>query len=67
MEYKGVIFDLVSKSTLYDAGLNLSNLLSNWKFEVITGLSTEAYKKPNPLVALQILICIPLIMPECML
>ncbi|MEN6444450.1 MAG: HAD family hydrolase [Candidatus Cloacimonas sp.] len=31
-----------------------SNLLSNWKFEVITGLSAEAYKKPNPLVALQI-------------
>lgn len=29
-------------------------LLPEWKFEAIVGFSTEAYKKPNPFVALQI-------------
>jgi len=29
-------------------------LLPDWDFELITGLRKEAYKKPNPLVALQI-------------
>jgi len=29
-------------------------LLPNWNFEAVIGLTTEAHKKPNPLVALQI-------------
>lgn len=32
----------------------VSDLLSAWNFEVVTGLRIEAHKKPNPLVALQI-------------
>ena len=32
----------------------VSCLLSNWKFEAVIGLSNETYKKPNPLMALQI-------------
>ncbi|MEJ2544657.1 MAG: HAD family hydrolase [Calditrichaceae bacterium] len=30
------------------------SLLPNWKFEAVIGLSNEAHKKPNPLIALQI-------------
>ena len=32
----------------------VSDLLSAWHFEVVTGLHTEAHKKPNPIIALQI-------------
>jgi phosphoglycolate phosphatase len=32
----------------------LLTLLPEWNFEAIAGLSIEAYKKPNPFVALQI-------------
>jgi len=32
----------------------VSGLLRDWYFDVITGLHTEAHKKPNPHVALQI-------------
>lgn len=32
----------------------VESLLPDWDFEAVTGLSVEAYKKPNPFVALQI-------------
>ncbi|HEM49277.1 MAG TPA: HAD family hydrolase [Caldithrix sp.] len=32
----------------------VSSLLSNWNFEAVIGLSNEAHKKPNPLMAIKI-------------